>query len=161
MQLPQRVVRGGEVGRLSGFSWSSCHTAYCFSCHRKYLALPRGAVELRAFLPKFPRALTCLYFVLGVGILGQDGWFPHSFFPANCWQQSSIAGYGYLSTLWDNEGVLVMLLITEILHNLILHAVPPRVNLGDHILISLRSCSAPLLCPAVRVFWSCFTAFWS
>lgn len=101
------------VGSLPGFSRSTCHAAYCFSCRRTYLALPGGAVELRAFLPKFPRALTCLYFVLRVGILGQDRQLPHAFFPANCWQQSSIAGYGYLSTLWDNKGVLIMLVITN------------------------------------------------
>jgi len=56
----------------------------------------------------------------------------------------------------------MVLLLTEILHNLVLHTVPPRVRLGDHILVSVQSCSAPRLCPAVRVLSAlCFRGFWS
>lgn len=36
---------------------------------------PWGAVGLGVFLPKFPRALTCFYFVLWVGIIGRMGSF--------------------------------------------------------------------------------------
>lgn len=108
--------------------------------------MPGETVELGAFLPAFPKAFT-----VSLGLVSLAG--VSSFhLPSSQLAVGTVwcTGYGKHS-VWDAEGVLVVLLITEILPNPVL---PLRVSLGD----TSPSCSF-LLCPVAGVLSAqCFRA---
>lgn len=72
--------------------------------------MPGELFSLQLSCPSYPS------FVPGVGVLDQAGQVSPRVHPAADW----CAGCGCLSTLWGDEGVLIMLLVTETLHLVLL-----------------------------------------
>lgn len=104
---------------------------------QEVLTLPGGTVELGAFLPTFPRAFTASLGLVSLARVGSFHLPSSQLAVGTAW----CTGDGKCS-VWDAEGVLMVLLITEIPPNPVLAL---RVSLGD----TSPSCSFLLCAPAL------------